>query len=226
MFDKFDKFKDKFKGIVTAILPNKDSKKESDTKECVDNFDLINSMLKFEDSKHFYFVQLIKRKKDNPEMKKDVSIVDNFFIYSNGDLPKLKNKIVDLCELNNARAYIRMNVRDAEKIALETIKITTQCIIDRDYRGVKSAYLSACGQYSSDKNKKWIIDIDTKDEILIKEVIEHILTILPKGGIIYGKVPTRNGLHLLTSGFNPQLFKDKYPKIDIHKDNMTVLYAK
>jgi len=221
----FEKIKDSVKSLITVILPNKKSKEELTTRTCVDNFDLINGMLKFEDPKHFYFVQLVKRKKDNPEMKKDVSIVDNFFIYSNGDLPKLKNKIVDLCESNNARAYIRMNVRDAEKVALETIKITTQCIIDRDYRGVKSAYLSACGQYSSDRNKKWIIDIDSKDDTLIKEVIEHIYTILPKGGIIYGKVPTRNGVHLLTSGFNPQLFKDKYPKIDIHKDNMTVLYC-
>lgn len=192
----------------------------------VNNFNLINSLLKFDSVNDFYFVQLIKRKKDNPEMKKDVSVIDNFFVYSGEDLPKLEEKIINLCEYHNARTYIRMNVRNSEKIALETLKVVTQCIIDKDYRGVKSAYLSACGSHSSDKNKKWIIDIDTKDNDYITEVISDVLGLLPKGNVIYGKIPTKNGFHLLTGGFNPQLFKTKYPNIDIHKDNMTLLYCK
>ena len=35
----------------------------------VDNFDLIKSNLKFHNEKSFYFIQILKRKKENPELK-------------------------------------------------------------------------------------------------------------------------------------------------------------
>ena len=40
----------------------------------------------------------------------------------------------------------------------------------------------------------------------------------------FSKVPTKNGYHILVTPFNPNLFKDKFPKIDLHKDNPTILY--
>ena len=170
----------------------------------INNFDLIKSLLQFEDVNSFYFLQILKRKKDNPDMKKDVSVIDNFFIYSLEDIDKLKDRIINICNQNNARACIRMNVRDAEKIALQTLRITTDYIINKDYKGIKSAYLNACGQYSSDKNKKWIIDIDTKDDDLISEVVDYLYSI--PNVIIYSKVPTKNGYHILVTPFNPNLF--------------------
>ncbi len=187
------------------------------------NFEQIKSLLRFDEPDHFYFLQILKRRKDNPDMKRDVSVIDNFFIYQIEDLNKLQDKIINLCESNNARACIRLNVRDAEKIALQTLKITTDCILNKDYKGVKSAYLSACGQYASDKNKKWIVDIDTKEDSVVTEVIEHLLTI--PNMLIYAKISTKNGFHILVSPFNPKLFSDKYPSIDLHKDNPTILYT-
>jgi hypothetical protein len=186
------------------------------------NFEQIKTLLRFDEPEHFYFLQILKRRKDNPDMKKDVSVIDNFFIYQREDLDKLQDKIIKLCDSNNARACIRLNVRDAEKIALQTLKITTDCILNKDYKGVKSAYLSACGQYASDKNKKWIVDIDTKDDSIIVEVINHLLSI--PNMLIYAKVPTKNGFHILVNPFNPKIFSDKYPTIDLHKDNPTILY--
>jgi hypothetical protein len=185
----------------------------------IDNFDLINSLLSFENDKQFYFLQILKRRKDNPGMTKDVSVIDNFYIYNSNDLSLLKNKIINLCTINNARACIRLNVRDSEKIALQTLKEVTDCILNKNYNGVKSAYTSCCGSYPSDKNKKWIIDIDTKDNSVIQEVIDFVYSI--KNVIIYARIPTKNGFHLITSPFNPHLFK---LKIDIHKDNPTILY--
>ena len=34
-----------------------------------------------------------------------------------------------------------------------------------------------------------------------------------------------NGIHLITTSFNLQQFKEKYPDIDIHKNNPTLLYC-
>jgi hypothetical protein len=43
---------------------------------------------------------------------------------------------------------------------------------------------------------------------------------------IYTMVPTKTGCHLITKPFNMQTFKEKYPTVDIHKDNPTILYCK
>ena len=193
----------------------------------IDNFEQIKGLLTFTDPKHFYFLQILKRKKENPGMKKDTSVIDNFFFYSAEDLVKLKPKIVKLCEDNNARAYIRLNVCDSEVIALKTINIISKCSMDKDYRGAKSAYLSACGDSklsTGTSEKKWIIDVDTKDNEFVTSVIDHLLSI--DRMIIHAKIETKSGFHIITGGFDPRLFTAKFPKVDIKSSNEpTVLYV-
>lgn len=41
---------------------------------------------------------------------------------------------------------------------------------------------------------------------------------------IYDYIPTKNGYHIITKPFNLKQFKDKYPDIDVHKNNPTILY--
>lgn len=41
---------------------------------------------------------------------------------------------------------------------------------------------------------------------------------------IYAYIPTKNGYHIITKPFNLKQFKDKYPDIDVHKNNPTILY--
>ncbi|WP_265091158.1 hypothetical protein, partial [Acinetobacter baumannii] len=40
----------------------------------------------------------------------------------------------------------------------------------------------------------------------------------------YAEIPTMNGCHLITKPFNLQKFKEKFPEIDVHKNNPTILY--
>lgn len=42
---------------------------------------------------------------------------------------------------------------------------------------------------------------------------------------LFAEIPTMNGCHLITKPFNLQKFKEKFPKIDVHKNNPTVLYV-
>ena len=37
-------------------------------------------------------------------------------------------------------------------------------------------------------------------------------------------IPTKSGWHIITTPFNLQQFKEKYPDIDVHKNNPTILY--
>ena len=83
-----------------------------------DNFHIIEHLLDFKEPNTFYFIQILKRRKDNPGLKTDVQTIDNLYIYTPEDLNKLREKIVERCTKNNARAYINLNRLDTEKIAL------------------------------------------------------------------------------------------------------------
>ena len=38
-------------------------------------------------------------------------------------------------------------------------------------------------------------------------------------------IPTKNGFHVITSPFELNTFKEKYPSIEVHKDNPTIIYV-
>ena len=84
----------------------------------VDNFEIISSLLDFPRDKSFYFMQVLKRRKENPELKSNSVVINNYYLYEKGDLEKLRERIVEDCVKNNARAYINVNTLDLEKIAM------------------------------------------------------------------------------------------------------------
>lgn len=191
------------------------------------NFSIIRPLIKFTEPGDFYFLQILKRRKDNPGQTGDVIVIDNYFIYSLETFDSLEERIIDQCERNNARAYIRLNRRNAKKVAMSALKKTVDYIASEDYRAVKNAYISACGDTHSDSEKKWIVDCDNLTESELEPIKTFIDQIPPISGTkIYTQLATRNGWHLITKPFNVMTFKARYPNIDLHKDNPTILYCK
>lgn len=205
-----------------------------------DNFHIIEPLLDFKGPNTFYFIQILKRRKDNPGLKTDVQTIDNLYIYTPEDLNKLREKIVERCTKNNARAYINLNRLDTEKIALQTLRKIADLVIQGDYRAVKNAYSSVCGTYHSESEKRWVVDIDSdvihlKDEV--RQVIENLQSEIKGHNYrILAEVPTRSGVHLITNPFNMHLFRkimaeranpseSGYLKIDVQKNSPTILYA-
>lgn len=195
----------------------------------IDNFEIIKGLLKFESPDDFYHLQILKRKKENPELGSNSYVVKTYYIKSVEYLEKKRNEIINLCEFNNARACINLNRRSFERLAFHMLKKVTDQIMNKDFKSVRKAYESVCGAYSNEPNKKWIIDIDYKDiseeergvifnyiKLLIKETgKDETITI----------IPTRNGEHWITSPFNLGIFRENYGgTIDVHKDNPTILY--
>ena len=82
------------------------------------NFDLIRKMLSFPDENAFYFLQVIKRRKDNPDLGKDMRHIADYYIYSLDQFDELKQRIIDQCNAENGRAYFRLNRRDAKKVGI------------------------------------------------------------------------------------------------------------
>lgn len=66
----------------------------------LDNSLIIREFLSFGEN-DFYFVQLIKRRKDNPDMTKDVKIIKSYYINSFDDYNNLIPKIIETCDREN-----------------------------------------------------------------------------------------------------------------------------
>ena len=200
----------------------------------VNNFDNIRSLLKFPNENSFYFLQILKRRKDNPDLGKDMVHIADYYIYNLEQFDGLKQRIIDQCNSENARAYFRLNVRDARKVAMQVLKRTVDYIVSENYRAVKNAFASCTGEYHSDPDKTWIVDVDWKDapqgkdpDLYLNKIIAKIQELVfetRKDDTIYTLV-TKNGIHVISRPFNLKKFREVYPQIDVHKDNPTILYC-
>ena len=218
-----------------------------------DNFTLIKNFISNHttiDSGDFYFVQVLKRRKDNPELKGDVAIVANYFFYSLDDFDTHKAEIVQHCQDNNARCYIRINKRNDKKIALQTIRLAIEDILSGNYKP-KFEVSSTTDPEKSLEFIKVIVDeiynkdyshvkyahlsacgqfasdpvkkwvIDVDDPTILADITEHLETFTT----ILLTLPTKSGYHIITPGFNPNLLTDKFKDVDLKKDSPTVLYV-
>lgn len=194
----------------------------------VNNIELIKPHLIFPNERSFYFIQIIKRKKENPEMTGYSLPVESFYIFSTEQLDRVMPHIIEKCEQNRARAYIKMNTLDMQSVALETISVLTQEIRKENWKHISKALNSACGICGKQNGteKLYLVDIDSKDMDYIEEVKAYINQLEPVDNTekIKMVVPTKNGYHFLSTGFNMQAFKKTYQNIDIHADGITLLY--
>ena len=191
----------------------------------VDNLDKILPLLKFESEDDFYYLQILQRKKENPQLGSNSRVIKNYYIKSEEHLINRYDEIKKLCEVFNARASIRLNKRSFEKVGFKTMVNLSNTIMNKEYQFLPKSYDRACGLGHNDKNKKWILDIDgmlTYNEIFkIEEVIERAE---PSDKKIIVYLPSKTGLHLITKPFDLREFSSLYPEIEIHKDNPTNLY--
>ena len=195
----------------------------------LNNFKQITEFIQFDSEDDFYFLQIIKRKKENPELEANARVIRTYCIRSKEHLSDKMNEIISLCNTNNARAYINLNRRSFHKIALYTLKKITDQIISEDYKAVRNAFESVCGIHGSGKDKYWIIDVDSKDDIDAVIEMNNIIydinkNCLPEGDKLAMVIKTKNGYHLITKPFNVSQWSGN-GIYDLHKNNPTVLYV-
>ncbi|MCK9446736.1 hypothetical protein M0Q50_07755 [bacterium] len=194
----------------------------------INNFEQLREMLNFTDKNDFYFVQILKRRKDqgNSDIGSNSYVVKTYYIKSKEQLDKDMAEMILLADFQNARVYINLNKRNFKKCSLQTARLILDQMCNEDYISAPKAFNTVCGRYSDEEDKKWVIDYDEKDLDKLKEVENYINTLQPKDikNKIYCQVKTKNGYHLITSPFNLQDFKIKYSDIDVHKQNPTILY--
>lgn len=219
----------------------------------VDNFELFKGLMKFEDKDDFYFCQIIQRKKDGndvPSANNGYRTIKTYYIRSMEDYERRIPAIKQLCEQNNARAYINPNVRNARGILLTQIKESATLLEEDRCNQCFRLFDHCCGITPKKGVKKtWIVDVDTKSEGAVRDVSDAVNRCKSANKVddehydnVIAVIPTLNGFHLITCGFDKSQLSgflketlkgayndDKFIEEvcgSIKKDNPTLLYFK
>ena len=192
----------------------------------IDNLELIKPLLNFDNEGDFYVLYVFKRKKDQITDKSNhqsVRTINSYCVDSIEYLEKRYDEIQQLCEMFKARAYIHIQKQNHKDVALEMIPQIVKRIQSGQINQ-KHVFDSVVGQLKT-YEKRWIVDIDTKNPVAIMKIQEYVDQCRPEGkNKIEAVIPTKNGVHLITKRFDVMEFQKRYPEIDIQKKNPTLLY--
>jgi hypothetical protein len=197
----------------------------------IDNLELIKPLLNFEEKGDFYMLYVLKRKKDQPEGERDnhqsVRTIRTYCIKSIEQLEKRYDEIKMMCEMFKARAYIHVQKQNHRDVSLNMMVALAQRIQDGNLEQ-QSLFDSVVGQLKT-LEKRWIVDVDTKDGKTIFEIEATINMCNPEGNKLITSIPTKNGVHLITSRFDAMefrktLFQRGIEIPDIQKKNPTLVY--
>jgi len=193
----------------------------------IDNLEQIKQLLNFENEGDFYMLYVFKRKKDQPEGERDnhqsVRTIKTYCVDSIEYLEKRYDEIKQLCEMFKARAYIHVQKQNHKDVSLEMMMSLAERIKNGQHIQ-KGLFDSVVGQIKTHE-KRWIVDVDTKDEVELNAVKFAINKFCrPEGDKVEAVIPTKNGYHLITSRFDVMEFAKHFPNTEIQKKNPTLLF--
>ena len=195
----------------------------------IDNFNIFAPWFdNLSDQGDFYFVQVIQRKKEC-DIGSNNNVIKDYHFFDKKSFLNKKEEIVTLCKTFNARAYFWINPRNCKQVQYEIIRETLEAIECNSKKLFKCVSKSIGQRRNTNYKSKWVLDFDTKDWNLINKYLGLVRECRPYTNIILYYVPTVNGIHVITLGFDLGQFKQKVAiakldNIDIHKDNPSVLY--
>jgi hypothetical protein len=198
----------------------------------INNIELIKPLLNFSEHGDFYMLYVFKRKKDQPEADKDnhqsVRTIKTYCIESIDHLDRRWDEIVQMCEMFKARAYIHVQKQNHFDVSVSMMVELAQRIQNGNHNQ-KGLFDSVVGQIKT-QEKRWIVDVDTTSQHIQNMISNIIEMVKPNDGSkIITKIPTKNGIHLITKRFdviefNKQIKERGEEMPDIQKKNPTLLY--
>ena len=171
----------------------------------LDNRNLIKKLLKFSDDT-FYFLQIIRRKKENPDMNRPEEVIFQCTITSENSLSNYDKQIEILCREFNARAYISLLSRSIKKFLYKVQISAADRIFTDNYRGALRIWNSCA---LSEDVVRWkgildksrtLLDIDNIESLPIEKIEE----VFSKANVsIELLLPTKNGWHIICENHYP-----------------------
>ena len=156
-------------------------------KRVVDNFDLVDNYMEFNNPDDVYFVQIIKRWKDNKDKPGadawkaqgkaqgtyhgGAEYLNYYLIHSQAELDALKPDIIKACTYNNARAYISINSRSQNQVNQYIGKFKSRFAPnDPRYMHAEAILygMAKTGPAWKDERFKVLLDIDTTRDSKVK----------------------------------------------------------
>jgi hypothetical protein len=185
----------------------------------------IKPFLEFETDDVFYHLQIIQRRKENPDMSTNHTTLMHYYITSIEHLERVMPEVISICNSVNARGCINLNKRSFKFLAKQMLKKIPDIYLADSYRTMHRAYESIVGEFTSEpkESRKWIIDIDTKNPNDIDDVFNYF-KYNDESITIYDIFETKNGQHFITSPFRIDRFSKQFPEHDVHKNNPVNLY--
>lgn len=201
----------------------------------INNKEIIVPLLEFPHKDIFYFVQVLQRKKDHKGVtlggsNNNSRLIKAYFITSIDKLEKQWDEMVKLAEIFEARVMINLNPRNFRKAGFHLLQKIANSMSNDDFYNLHKAYTSVCGEYHSEIDKRWLIDLD-KDQLHLKHDIklfiyeQHAKLRQDKKAHKYNilaNIPSKSGLHIITNPFNLETWQWK--DVEIHKNNPVNLY--
>ena len=194
----------------------------------IDNLEILKPFLRFDDPNDFYYLQILQRKKENPQLGSNNRVIKNYYINSVEYLESHYHEIKELCKQFNARASLRLNRRNYENVAFKAMVNIANSMQNREYSFIKKSYDRAVGNGNSEPkgSKTWILDWDGDFDIYDAEKLGNLLNksqpIEQETFICF--IPSKTGMHIIVSPFDSRDFQKEYPEVEIHKNNPTNLY--
>lgn len=141
----------------------------------IDNFDIVrDNLLKFDKQGEFYMILVLRRRKDVKGsvvegVNEDNSLIKHYFVYDKEYYDKKRQAIINLCEQNNARAYILPQRRTCE-LVLWNLHDTISDTLKKGSMNVHFDHLirsSVAGMHETPPDakwhKRWVIDLDENE---------------------------------------------------------------
>lgn len=204
----------------------------------VDNTSKLKDVMEFKDGSYYKFVCLVRAKdyKENPDeqvlhcMEKQEVLVKDWLVDTPERLSGTLPDMLKFTEMFKCRLYMCTDRKSVLK-TLKTMRDTVQNYLDPflgnpkasySVRAVKKVVSSASNMdESSDKGgRKWLFDVDTKDEEVLKMVEEYC------GSSYESTFETKSGYHVVAKrNFDAHRWVElEYNNVDL-KENAMVLVA-
>ena len=185
--------------LVESVL-YEDRTVDADGTVTIDNFDGIEKLLKPDTSDDVWFVQIIKRHKDNPTLhfeRKACDFITYYLVHDANELEQKRSEIIAVCRATHSRAYIQPNKR-----SMVTISDYANNVLRPRFEKYRDKYRKgheievAAGQPKDWPDRKLcFLDVDSNDDNVYRKVMQ----ILNANGItpMWEYRSMNNGWHIL-----------------------------
>lgn len=218
----------------------------------IDNFDKLKDFFKWEEDT-FYTFKCIARKKDGTTLtttdKREI-MIKTWIIDSQEKFDQQKPNMIEFCRAFNARLYFTHDKKSVKKSYFRLLdkinKKLYESVVNEQHFGISELNKLVPSIISEEEtsckgNRYWFFDVDTKDEIFLKDLLQ----IIEEAYITHGDkdkledfknrikvLDSKNGYHVLA----PKEFGRMTPclslflrihidEVNMQENNIALIYA-